>query len=113
MPGLSTRLHRAIIYLEDHGFSYVKKVEKWNQFSRRREDLWGADVACFSPTQGIALVQVTDDSRFRGDVDRLTADPVVKEWLGSGGRFLVLALDKHGPRGKRKLWTVRQEEIRL
>jgi hypothetical protein len=37
----------------------------------------------------------------------------LQDWLKAGGRFEVVSWAKRGARGKRKVWTVRREELTI
>lgn len=39
------------------------------------------------------------------------AEPRLAEWLGAGARFVIHSWAKQGAAGKRKLWTLREEEL--
>lgn len=87
-------------------------TEKWNQFAKVRQDLYGfCDVLAMAPTRGILAVQATSGSNFSARVDKIKQEPRAGIWLASGGRIQVHGWSKQGPRGKRKVWTLRTLEI--
>jgi len=63
------------------------------------------------PAGQIALVQTTDHSSFSKHKDKLLALPEVAQWKAAGGIVLLHGWGKRGPRGKRKVWTVREEAL--
>ena len=63
------------------------------------------------PAGQIALIQTTDHSSFSKRKDKLLALPEVAQWKAAGGIVLLHGWGKRGPRGKRKLWTLRQEVL--
>jgi hypothetical protein len=89
-------------------------VERWNPYARIRQDLFGfIDVLAVS---GLATVgiQATDGSDHARRRKKILGHKNAGAWLNGGARQLeVWSWDKQGPRGKRKLWTVRREAITL
>jgi hypothetical protein len=90
-------------------------VEKWNQFARIRQDLFGCiDLIVIDDLgQGPLAVQATSGTGHAARRRKSMAEPRLKLWLESPARFEVWSWAKQGPRGKRKVWTLRREPITL
>lgn len=81
-------------------------VEKWNPHAKVRQDLFGiGDVLYLDSANGITLAQVTTTANAAAREAKVKASPLLRAWLEHGGKFVVLAWGKFGPRGKRKLWA--------
>src|SRR5882724_2951811 len=57
----------------------------------------------------IALVQATDHTSFSKHKIKILEIPEFYKWKSAGGTVLLHGWGKRGPRGKRKLWTLREE----
>ena len=109
MPSLPVQ--RSLKHLRDEGWT-VAIVEKWNQYARRRIDVFGfADLLAMHPHGSIALVQCCAGSTMGAHRDKMLAIPELEKWKAAGGRVFLMAWAKKGPRGKRKTWTLRFEEL--
>lgn len=75
-------------------------------------DLFGvADIVAMYPGFGILLVQTTSGANHAARRNKAMAEPRLQTWLECGGRFELWSWAKQGERGRRKLWTLRREEI--
>jgi len=101
----------------EHTLNYLKKmqfpaqvVEQWNQWAKRRKDLWGADILS---RQGMKLVaiQSTSGSHHADHVKGAIENPDVENWLVCGVAFEIWSWSKMGKAGKRKLWTPRVTQL--
>lgn len=87
-------------------------VERWNPFAKRRVDLFGGiDIVALMPgyVLGIQACRGGDHATRR---TKLQAEPKLRAWCESGGKLEVWSWAKRGPRGKRKEWMLRREEIK-
>lgn len=91
-------------------------VEKWNPHAMIRQDLFGCiDIValCQFPDYQYATLGIQacagGDSAKR--VKKAMEEPRLVQWLMCNNRFAVWSWRKAGPRGKRKLWTLRIVEI--
>ena len=91
-------------------------VERWNHFARVRQDLFGfIDIVAVVPgAVGVLGVQacVTGDAPKR--FAKCRAEPLaanVRRWLAAGNAFAVWGWAKRGPRGKRKVWTLKEYHL--
>lgn len=57
----------------------------------------------------IALVQVTSTGNLMARWKKIAAEPLAQKWKEAGGNILLHGWSKRGPRGKRKVWTLREE----
>lgn len=109
---MSTPTQRTIALLRKSGWT-VAIVERWVPHARKKIDLFGLiDILAIRPGQ-VMGVQTTSGSNHAAHVSKALAEPRLKRWLEAGGRFVIWSWSKKGARGKRKLWTVRKQEIKL
>lgn len=90
-------------------------VEKWNPHARIRQDLFGCiDIIVIDDLeQGPLAVQATSGTGHAARRKKSVAEPRLKLWLEAPARFEIWSWSKRGPRGKRKVWTLRREPITL
>lgn len=102
---------RTLQELKRLGFA-AQVVERWNAFAKKRIDLFGIiDVVAIKPGVGIIGIQATSGTNHAARRTKSLAEPRLRLWLESGGRFEVWSWAKQGARGARKLWELRREEI--
>ena len=63
--------------------------------------------------QGQLAVQDTSGTGNAARRKKSIAEPRLKLWLKAPARFEIWSWAKRGPRGKRKVWTLRREPIIL
>lgn len=68
------------------------------------------DIIAITPG-GIVGIQATSGSNHAARVSKSRAEPRLAAWLGAGCTFAVWSWAKRGPRGKRKLWALREESV--
>lgn len=109
---MTSPTQRTLKYYRELGFS-AWIVEKWNMHARIRQDMFGfIDIVAIHPECGIVGVQATSGSNHSARVEKIKANEYFPLWCASGGRVEVVSWAKRGPRGKRKVWTVRREEVK-
>jgi hypothetical protein len=109
----SVPTQRCLKDLKDLGFER-QVVERFCVYSKRRIDLFGIiDVIAARPGFGVLGVQVTSGSNHAARRTKALAEPRLRTWVGSGARFELWSYSKKGERGKRKLWVLRREELKL
>lgn len=59
----------------------------------------------------IALVQCCPGASHAEHKYKILAIPEFETWKKAGGKVLLMSWAKQGPRGKRKTWTLREEEL--
>lgn len=98
-------------HLRGQGF-LAEKVERWNAFGRRRQDLFGfGDIIAIRQGTPHLLVQTTAASNLSARLKKARTLPVrdaLEVWIASGGLVAVHGWRKSGPRGGRKLWTLKE-----
>jgi hypothetical protein len=126
-----TPQQRSIKWLRDDGW-LVATVESWKRFPdfrkgackcchqtpmvQLRQDLWGfADLLALSPNGSHYLVQVTDGSNHAKRMVKIMNDPEAAPHalraLKFGMKILVMSWALGGPRGERKTYKMRMEEV--
>lgn len=106
---MSSPTQRSLSLLRSRGY-LVAVVEHWNQFSCRRNDLFGvADLIAIKPGE-ILLVQTTSYSNLWARRTKITTH---ENWLAI--RTAGFAFHLHGwkskANGKRRLWECREEVL--
>ena len=87
-------------------------VERWNNFARIRQDLFGfCDIVALGPR--IVAIQVTSGNNVAARIEKIYETPAAKEWLQAGGMIEVHGWRKTGSAGKRKLWALRRVHVEL
>tara|TARA_R100000315_G_scaffold58758_1_gene34099 strand:- start:245 stop:640 length:396 start_codon:yes stop_codon:yes gene_type:complete len=111
---MSSPTQRSLQHCRKNGW-IAGVVEKWNQYARIRQDLFGCiDMIVIDDLeQGPLAVQATSGSGHAARRKKSIAEPRLKMWLESPARFEIWSWSKKGPKGKRKLWTLRREPITL
>ena len=111
MPTSPTQ--RTLKYYRDLHWT-CQVVEKWVPIAKKRIDLFGCiDIIAIQQGAGIIGIQATSGTNQSQRRTKAMAEPELRTWLEAGGRFWVVSWSKKGAAGKRKLWTIRQEEITL
>ena len=59
----------------------------------------------------IALVQCFPDASFAEHRTKILAIPELQIWKAAGGRVFLQGWSLKGPRGEKKRWTLREEEL--
>lgn len=92
----------------------VQVTERWNQFAKVRQDLFGF-VDCLAVGGDTVLaVQTTSGDNVSARLHKMETLPSVVHWLSSPSRRIVIhGWSKRGGAGKRKLWTCREVEVVL
>lgn len=88
-------------------------VEKWNPHARIRQDMFGGiDIVAirFGETCGVQACRNADLAEHR---TKLFEEPRMREWIEAGNRLLLHGWAMKGARGERKLWTLREQELRV
>jgi hypothetical protein len=103
---------RALAHCRKEGW-VAQVVEKWIPQAKRRVDLFGCiDLIVLDGGPGGPLgVQVTSGTNHAARIAKAQEEPRLQAWLSAPARFEVWSYSKRGPRGKRKLWQLRRQEI--
>ena len=114
--GKVSHMERTLKRLRDEGY-LVAKVEHWNPFAHKRQDLFGfIDVLAIKKNQPILAVQVCGDDSRAAHVASLESNEAFRVWRYTGleedaSIIQVWSWGKHGAKGKRKVWTVNITEL--
>lgn len=109
---MSSPTQRTIKALKELGFT-CQIVEYWSPFAKRRIDLFNCiDIVAVKEGVGIIGVQTTSADNHSARMNKARETPAIAEWLRAGARFEVWSWGVKGARGKRKLWTLRREELK-
>ena len=109
---MSSPTARALKEMRSLGF-IAGVVERFNSFTKQKNDLFGfVDVVCAHPDCGLLFVQVTSGSNHAARVAKIRESENFPKLLAAGGRVEVWSYAKQGPRGKRKKWVLRREELK-
>ena len=98
---------RSLKAMRDAGY-IAEVVERRVPFNFITIDYLGCiDILAIHPDHGIIGVQTTTDSNTSSHIKKCVAEPRLRTWLQSGGKFIMHTWGKHGDRGKRKVWRCR------
>ena len=105
---------RALQFCRRQGWT-AQVVEKWNPHARIRQDLFGCIdlIVLDGEPGGVIGVQVTSGGAHAARVTKSLEEPRLRTWLEAPARFEVWSFAKRGAAGKRKLWTLRAQAIKL
>ncbi len=111
---------RSLEHLRKNGWT-AHIVEKYikhpNMVFGKRIDAYGFGdlLACRPPMNGlpgsIALVQCCPGASHAEHKDKILAIPEFDIWKKAGGRVFLQSWMKKGPRGARKTWQLREDEL--
>lgn len=105
---MNSPTQRSLKKLRSEGW-HVAVVERWNQWAKCRQDLFGfIDLLALKDDLTLA-VQTTSGAHVAARLEKMKGIPTVALWLKSPTRLLVIhGWRKVGPRGTRKMWECRQ-----
>lgn len=125
---------RSLAYCRRQGW-HAAVVEKWNPHAMIRQDLFGCfDLIVVMPELWVwfkhgyppqaEMDRLADQYRARiigvqacagashaARREKVAAAAVLPDWLAAGAVAEVWSWSKQGPRGKRKVWTLRRERV--
>jgi hypothetical protein len=92
--------------MRERGF-YAEVTEHWNQWARKRKDLFGfIDILCLGADGSIVGVQSTSASNISARVSKIADSPLVGRVRSAGIRIVV-----QGWRKVKGRWQVREVDI--
>lgn len=110
---------RSLKHLRAQGWT-AQVVERWIPGANLRKDLFGGiDIVAIGGTDEIGPmfdtvgVQSTSDSNVAARREKMLAIPELKLWLECGNQLVIHGWAKKGPRGKPKVWTLREVKLTL
>ena len=101
---------RALAELRKLGFTCAI-VERWNQWAKIRQDLFGFCDILYLTGSSIVALQVTSAANRSARRNKILAEPRALAWVKSGGLIELWSVAKQGARGSKKAWVIRKEEI--
>lgn len=103
---------RTLKWLRDQGYT-AAIVERWNPYAKVRQDLFGFIdiIAIRASSEGALAVQCTSGPNHSARRTKIEETEDAQTWLAGGNRIMIVSWSKRGPRGKRKVWTVRVEDV--
>lgn len=117
---MASPTQRALAFCKEQGWT-VQIVEKWNQWAKVRQDLFGCIdlVVLDGAGSGPLGVQVTSGSNVAARLTKARAELRLQDWLRSPARFEVWGYSKRKKRkkdgsiGKATEWVLRREVITI
>jgi hypothetical protein len=111
---MASHVSRTLELFRERGWTACV-TERYNSFIKQKFDALGFGdlLACHEgPPPWIMLAQVCG-ADVAPHIEKMRAEPRMREWLKSGGCVYIYGWTKKGARGKRKVWTVREVEVVL
>jgi hypothetical protein len=107
---MSSPTQRSLDFLRKTGWT-VCVVEKWIPQTMQRKDAFGFGdlLGCKVGVPGATLFQVTSTSNLSARREKIKGIPEAGIWLAAGNRIVLHGWAKRGPKGKRKVWTLKEE----
>lgn len=105
---------KSLKHLRDLGY-IAEIVEKTIPRMFIKKDFIGCiDIIAFHAELGHTIgVQVTSSDHFANRHAKILAEPRAEKWLRAGNRIIVHGWSKKGKAGKRKLYSLREQEVFL
>lgn len=105
---------RSLAWCREQGWLAIK-LERWNPHARVLQDALGfADMQACIPGVGVTMIQVctvTDMARRQNKIQGPCWEKA-QRWLAyPGNQIEVWGWAKRGPRGKRKLWSLKRRRL--
>jgi hypothetical protein len=105
---VSSPTQRTLAECKRRGWT-AQVVERRVPFHHTTIDLFGCiDIVALLPG-GIAGIQTCAGASHAARRTKSLAEPRLALWLARGGKFSIWSWSKRGARGKRKVWTLREE----
>lgn len=101
---------RTLRYLREQGYR-AEVVEKTIPRTFIKKDLWGADILAIKGGSPLLAIQCTSGGNVPVRVQKLKANGHDEVWKSVGATIEVWGWAKRGPRGERKVWTLRREAM--
>lgn len=101
---------RSLKLLRDRGY-LVAITERWNQYAKVRQDLFGFIDLLAVKGDTILAVQTTSGDNVSARLDKINNEPRALLWLAPSRKILIHGWRRVGARGKRKLWECREIEV--
>lgn len=101
---------RSLKVLRDAGMT-AQVVERWNQFAKVRQDLFGfIDIVAIGGGHIVGVQTTTGEGgAMAARRAKILSEPKALAWVKAGGRIVLHGWRKGGKRGEKKTWQVRSE----
>jgi hypothetical protein len=100
---------RSLAHLRSLGY-VCQVVETWNSFARVRRDLFGCiDIVALKDGAPLLGIQCTSTPNL--SARRTKCEAMGRRWITTGNQFELWGWAKQGPRGQRKIWTLKREAL--
>jgi hypothetical protein len=99
---------RSLAHLRELGYQ-AEVVEKTIPYTFIKKDLFGADILALKAGEPVLVIQATTGAHHAARREKLEAAGFIPLWTGAGAVLEIWSWAQQGPRGKRKVWTVRRE----
>ena len=98
-------------FMEKQGY-LCAITERWNPHVNIRQDLFGFIDMIAIKGDDVLAIQTTSGSNVSARIKKIVSLHTAGVWLESVHRRIVVhGWSKQGPRGKRKVWTCRQQPV--
>ena len=105
---MSSPTQRSKAHAESLGYQ-VAIVEKYNQWAKVRQDLFGfIDLLCLSEGKCLLAIQATTTGNMNSRIQKIKSLPASWKWITSGNRLEVWGWSLKGKKGKRKKYEVKR-----
>lgn len=108
---MSSPTQRSLAWLRSREYQ-AAVVERWNQFAKVRQDLFGF-IDLLAIRDGEILAVQATASGVAARIDKIVAEPRSRHWLNAGGLIEVHGWSKKGAAGKRKTYQIRRVRVYL
>jgi hypothetical protein len=99
---------RSLARLRELGYR-AQKVEQTIPKTFIKRDCFGADILALKAGQPILTIQTTSGSNHAARRAKLETEGFTALWKSAGAALEIWSWTHAGPRGKRKVWTLRRE----
>lgn len=105
---MSSPTQRSKAYAESLGYQ-VAIVEKYNQWAKIRQDLFGfGDLLCLKEGYCLLLIQTTTTGNMPSRIKKIKSLPASWKWITSGNRLEVWGWALRGKKGTRKKYELKR-----
>lgn len=111
-----TPTQRSLAHYRKAGYhcEIVEHHIPWPKPWGTKRDLLGfGDILVLREAEKVAIIQTTSGGNLAARRKKIIAERRAQLWLQTGGRILLNGWAKKGPRGKKKVWTLKEEEIKI
>lgn len=108
---MSSPTQRSKAHAESLGYQ-VAIVEKWNQWAKVRQDLFGfVDLLCLKEGNVLLAIQATSTGNMPSRIKKIKSLPASWKWITTGNRLEVWGWAKRGKKGQRKKYELKRQIV--